>query len=97
MTCCFTAHEGMLRELGQDLFYDTEICREVTPFLGCNLQYFLYSDSAYCVSARVLSHFSRLRLCVTPMDCSPPGSSVHGVFQARILEWIAMPFSRGSS
>ena len=32
-----------------------------------------------------------------PMDCSPPSSSVHGILQARILEWIAMPFSRGSS
>ena len=31
------------------------------------------------------------------MDCSPPGSSVHGIFQARILEWVAMPSSRGSS
>ena len=31
-----------------------------------------------------------------PMDCSPPGSSVHGVFQARILEWVAIPFFRGS-
>ena len=31
------------------------------------------------------------------MDCSPPDSSVHGVLQARILEWIAMPSSRGSS
>ena len=32
-----------------------------------------------------------------PMGCSPPGSSVHGILQARILEWIAIPFSRGSS
>ena len=32
-----------------------------------------------------------------PMDYSPPGSSVHGILQARILEWVAMPFSRGSS
>ena len=31
------------------------------------------------------------------MDCSPPGSSVHGILQARILEWIAISFSRGSS
>ena len=30
-------------------------------------------------------------------DCSPPGSSVHGILQARILEWVATPFSRGSS
>ena len=35
-------------------------------------------------------------LCNT-MDCSPPGSSVHGTLQARILEWVAMPSSRGSS
>ena len=31
------------------------------------------------------------------MDCSPPGSSVHAIFQARILEWVAISFSRGSS
>ena len=31
------------------------------------------------------------------MDCSPPGLSVHGIFQARILEWVAITFSRGSS
>ena len=29
-----------------------------------------------------------------PMDCSLPGSSVHGIFQARVLEWVAIPFSR---
>ena len=40
------------------------------------------------------------RSCPTlcdPMDCSPPGSSVHGISQARILEGAAIPFSRGSS
>ena len=40
------------------------------------------------------------QLCPTlcnPMDCSLPGSSVQGILQARILEWVAMPFSRGSS
>ena len=39
------------------------------------------------------------QLCPTfcdPTDYSPPGSSVHGILQARILEWVAMPFSRGS-
>ena len=39
---------------------------------------------------------SRVRLC-DPMDYSRPGSSVHGMLQARILEWLAIPFSRGSS
>ena len=32
-----------------------------------------------------------------PMDCSPPGSSVHGILQARMPEWVASSFSRGSS
>ena len=38
----------------------------------------------------------RLTSC-NNMDCSPPGSSVHGISQARILEWVAISFSRGSS
>ena len=40
------------------------------------------------------------QLCNTEhhgLDCSPPGSSVHGIFQARILEWVAISSSRGSS
>ena len=45
---------------------------------------------------KVLVPQSCLTLC-DPMDCSPPGSSVHGILQVRILEWVAMPFSRGSS
>ena len=32
-----------------------------------------------------------------PIDCSPPGSSVHGILQAIILDWVAIPLSRGSS
>ena len=35
-------------------------------------------------------------LC-NPMDCNPPGSSVRGIFQARILKWVAISFSRGTS
>ena len=47
-----------------------------------------------CVCAKSLQ--SCLNLC-DPMDCSPPGSSVHGILQARILEWVAISSSRGSS
>ena len=49
-------------------------------------------NSAMCV----LSHFNRAWL-YDPMDCSPPGSSVHGILQARILECVAMPSSRDFS
>ena len=44
----------------------------------------------------VLFALSCLTLCDS-MDCSPPGASVHGVSQARTLEWVAIPFSSGSS
>ena len=40
---------------------------------------------------------SCVRLFATPMDCSLPGSSVHGILQARVLEWVAISFSRRSS
>ena len=43
------------------------------------------------VSRSVVSDFCK------PMDCSPPGFSVHGLFHAKILEWVAILFSGGSS
>ena len=45
---------------------------------------------------KVLATQSYLTLC-DPMDCSSPGSSVHGILLARILDWVAMHSSRGSS
>ena len=45
---------------------------------------------------KVLAVQSSLTLC-DPVDGSPPGSSVHGISQARILEWVAILFCRGSS
>ena len=51
-------------------------------------QAFVKSESAVAQSCQTLSD---------PMDCSLPGSSVHGIFQARVLEWVAISFSRGSS
>ena len=46
------------------------------------------------VRAKLLRSYPTL---CEPMDYSPPGFSVHGILQARILEWVAMPSSRGSS
>ena len=45
---------------------------------------------------KVKSESEVTQLCLTlrdPMDCSPPGSSIHGIFQARVLEWGAIAFS----
>ena len=52
------------------------------------------------VREAVYMHAKLLQSCLTlydPMDSSPPGSPVHGTLQARILEWVALPSSRGSS
>ena len=63
-----------------------------------------------CVDTLLSSYLLYLKLCESesevaqsgptlcdPMDCSLPGFSVHGIFQARVLEWVAISFSRGSS
>ena len=56
----------------------------------------LQQDSRCKAGTSAKSLQSCLTLC-NPMDCSPPGSSVHGTLQARILLWAAISFSRGSS
>ena len=55
-----------------------------------------YSFKNQINSLCVLVTQLRLTLC-DPMDCSPPGSSVCGILQARILEWVAISSSKGSS
>ena len=54
------------------------------------------TDAPTFKSFQSVSHSAMSALC-DPMDCSPPGSSVHGILQARRLQWASVPFSRGSS
>ena len=60
----------------------------------CLYNRFLMMTILISVKVKVFQSF--LTLC-NPMDCNPPDSSVHGILQARLLEWVAMPSSRGSS
>ena len=64
--------------------------KEVLPsfVLGKGLESYGQSESEVAQSCPTLCD---------PMDCSLPGSSIHGILQARILEWVAISFSRGSS
>ena len=57
------------------------------------------SDRYGCFDRRVIvvQSLSCVELFLDPMDCNPSGSSVHGISQARILEWVAVSFSRRSS
>ena len=72
--------------------------------LFTNISSIKYVANTFCLSficfLTVCMHAKSLQLWPTlcePMDCSPPDSSVHGILQARILEGVAMPSSRGSS
>ena len=70
---------------------------------SCSCTHTLLSYELFCIAALkllscccCLAAQSCLTLC-DPMDCNPPGSFVYGILQARILEWVSIPFSRGSS
>ena len=70
------------------------------------LCWFLLYNNVYSYKYTYTSYVGKKKnllvaqLCLTlfdPMDHSLPGSSIHGILQTRILEWVAIPFSRGSS
>ena len=63
---------------------------------SCKILFTLGFMIILCMYVCAKSLQSCLTLC-NPMDCSLPGISVHEILQARILDWVAMPFSRGSS
>ena len=71
------------------LFY-VIFCRSDLSFL-LSFIHVLYLYTHMCVCTKLFQS------CLTLCDCSPPGRSVQGILQARILEWVAMPSSRGSS
>ena len=68
---------------------------QVFPYnLGMNTKYLQQKMDLVFVPSTVLS---LVRLFCNPLDCSLPCFSVHGIFRARVLEWVARPSSRGSS
>ena len=72
--------------------YPAQRSLQINSDLICHL---LWSYPSVSISVFLVTQ-SCLTLCDS-MDCSLPGSSIHGIFQARILGWVAMPSSRGSS
>ena len=86
----------LLRNLyvGQEATVRTDMEQQTGTKLGKE-----YDKAVFCHPA-YLTSVQSIQLCPTlcnPMDCSPPDSSVYGIFQVRILEWISIFFSRGSS
>ena len=65
-----------------------------------NISQIYWTQELLFLKIHACKHVKSLQSCLTlcnPMDCSPPGSSVHGILQARILKWVALPSSMGSS
>ena len=75
----------------QTLSLQSSPCTAIDLPISCHVQGFFRLILLACWVV-----LSCLTLC-DPMDYSPPGSSVHGILQAGILEWVAIPFSRASS
>ena len=74
------------------LFLCVFMCVYIHMIYNYNFCVYIYIYMCICVLV--------VQFCPAPCshtDCSPPGSSVHGIFQTRILEWISIPFSKGSS
>ena len=72
----------------------------ISTVLGCYLFLSSERETVQCCAGHTESESEVAQSCLTLcncMDCSLPGSSVHGIFQARILEWVAISFSRRSS
>ena len=70
---------------------------EITQSLVCGLDLFAFSD-VFLFKAIPAAAAKSLQSCPTlcdPIDGNPPGSSIHGIFQARVLEWGAIAFSQG--
>ena len=63
----------------------------------CMLTNFCLIFFCSSVSCKCAKSLQSCPILCDPVDCSPPGFSVHGIFQARILEWVATPSSKGSS
>ena len=83
--------EAIFVDLISDLErHETSANLENTP--GFHVKYFIYWCYGQCLLDKPLQSCPTL---LDPMDCSPPGSSVHRILQARILEWVAIPFFRG--
>ena len=76
----------VIREIGWTIPFEYNSTQPLLKLFGSWSLLAIYSNTVYVLT------FSCVQLC-NPMDCGLPGSSVHGIFQARILEWVAISFS----
>ena len=76
------------------------MCICTTTSLSLHLSMYIWGEGCKILNGCACMHARSFQLCPTlcdPKDCCQPGSSVHGILQARILEWVAMPSSSAPS
>ena len=93
----FSKGSSLIRFVVSFHLFEVFVCPYLSLAVLANTQFTQLTSSSYlqCVCVCTVT-----QLCLTlcdPMDCRPPGSSVHGILQVRVLEWVVMPSSRGSS
>ena len=84
-----------IQEAFNKLSYDNLVAGRISDLMNTYVCMCIYIYTHTCCCCCLVA-----KSCLTlwdPMDCSSPGSSVHGILQARILEWVAVSFSRRSS
>ena len=88
--CLFNLYaENIIRKAGlQEAQAGIKIARR-------NINNLRYADDTTLMAANESEVSQSCPTLCNPVDCSPPGSSVHGILQARILEWVAISFSNG--
>ena len=91
-------HPSTLKFSRHDLVYNKKRKRYVTALETLSLSLlWLYLQWYVCMYIHVSEVAQSCPTLCDPMDYSLPGSSIHGIFQARVLEWVTISFSRGSS
>ena len=78
-------------------FYNAAMLTSIPNIMTVYLIYSMKHLLCVCVCVCVCVHAQSCSTLCDLIDCSPPGSSVHWIFQARLLEWVALSSSRGSS
>ena len=95
--CCFLTCIQISQEAGQVAWY-SHLFQNFPQFVVIHTvkgkTLFVIIIMPACMSAK---SFQLCTILYDPKDCSPPGSSVHGILKGRLLEWVAMPSSKGSS
>ena len=87
--------EGQARNPGPQVNQNAAGLDEIME--KCKIKHINFSSASVAITIMKVKVAQSCPTLCNPMDCSPPGSCVHGILQARILEWVAMPSSRGSS